>query len=56
MTTRLAREVQERGLVNYIYAIIKPVALRVAQRLRGSTTLSRAELTDAIQRPLNGDQ
>lgn len=53
VTARLAREVQERGLVGYLYAIIKPTVVQVAHRLRGSSTLSRTELTHAIERSLN---
>ncbi|HYI02199.1 hypothetical protein [Hyalangium sp.] len=48
VTSRLAHETQERGLVGYLYAIIKPVAVQAAHRLRGSGTLSRAELTRVI--------
>ncbi|MCP3102865.1 hypothetical protein LZ198_28705 [Myxococcus sp. K15C18031901] len=46
---RLAREVQSRGLMGYVYAVIKPAALQVAQRLRGKGRLGRAELVQAIE-------
>jgi hypothetical protein len=48
-TERLAREVQERGMVRYLYAVIKPVLVQVGRRLRGQGTLSRAELSRAIE-------
>jgi len=51
-SARLAEEVQKRGLVSYLYAILKPVTLRAARRLRGAGTLSRAELTHAIEQSL----
>jgi hypothetical protein len=51
-TSRLAEEAQERGLVGYLYAIIKPVVVKAAHRLKGSGALSRAELTKAIERSL----
>lgn len=50
MTQRLAREAQERGLVRYLYAVIKPVLVQVGRRMRGTGTLSRAELSRAIER------
>ncbi len=52
VSARLAEEVQKRGLMGYLYAILKPVTLRVAHRLRGSGTLSRAELSRAIEQSL----
>lgn len=52
VANRLAQEAQERGLVGYLYAVIKPTALQVARRLRGSGSLSRAELTREIERSL----
>jgi hypothetical protein len=51
-TSRLAHEAQERGLVGYLYAIIKPVVMQVGRRLKGSGTLSRADLTHAIERSM----
>jgi hypothetical protein len=50
---RLAEEVQKRGLVGYLYAILKPVTRQVAQRLKGTGTLSRAELTRVIKQSLD---
>jgi len=52
VTSKLSQQTQERGLVGYLYAIIKPVALQAARRLRGSGTLSRAELTRVIDSSL----
>lgn len=49
VTERLAHEAQERGLVRYLYAIIKPVLVQVGRRLQGKGTLSRAELSRAIE-------
>ncbi|MCY1039698.1 hypothetical protein OV208_00080 [Corallococcus sp. bb12-1] len=49
VSARLAREVQERGLMRYAYAVIKPATLQAAQRLRGTGTLNRKELTRAIE-------
>jgi len=46
---RLAREVQERRLMGYAYAILKPSALMVARRLRGREGLGRAELLQSIE-------
>ena len=51
-TSRLAHEAEERGLVGYLYAIIKPAVVQVARRLKGSGTLSRSELTRAIERSM----
>jgi type II secretory pathway component PulM len=52
VTSKLAQQTQERGLMGYLYAIIKPVAVQAARRLRGSGTLSRAELTRVIDASL----
>jgi len=49
MTQRLAQEAQERGLVRYLYAVIKPVLVQVGRRVQGKGTLSRAELSRAIE-------
>jgi hypothetical protein len=49
VTERLAHEVQERGLVRYLYAVIKPVLVQVGRRVQGKGTLSRAELSRAIE-------
>lgn len=51
-TSKLAQQAQERGLVGYLYAILKPVAAQAARRLRGSGTLSRADLTRVIDASL----
>lgn len=48
-TGRLAEEAQERGLVRYLYAIIKPALAQVSRRLGGKEQLSRAELSRAIK-------
>lgn len=48
-TGRLAEEAQKRGLVRYLYAIIKPALVQAAKRLRGTGSLSRAELSRAIK-------
>jgi hypothetical protein len=49
---RLAREMKERGLVGYLYALIKPTVVQVAHHLRGAGPLSRAEHRRAIKRAL----
>ncbi|RKH20664.1 hypothetical protein D7X74_03545 [Corallococcus sp. CA047B] len=49
VSARLAREVQERGLMGYAYAVIKPATLQAARRLRGAGATSREELTRAIE-------
>jgi hypothetical protein len=49
VTERLAHEAQERGMVRYLYAVIKPVLVQVGRRLQGKGTLSRAELSRAIE-------
>jgi hypothetical protein len=49
VTEKLAHEVQERGMVRYLYAVIKPVLVQVGRRLQGQGTLSRAELSRAIE-------
>lgn len=48
-TGRLAEEAQERGLVRYLYAIIKPALAQVSSRLGGRQKLSRSELSRAIK-------
>lgn len=52
VTAKLAQQTQERGLVGYLYAIIKPVAMQAARRLRGTGTVSRADLTRVIDASL----
>jgi hypothetical protein len=52
VTSKLAHQTQERGLVGYLYAIIKPVAVQAARRMKGSGNLSRAELTRVIDSSL----
>lgn len=49
VTEGLAREVQERGMVRYLYAVIKPVLVQVGRRIQGKGTLSRAELSRVIE-------
>jgi len=49
MTQGLAQQAQERGVVRYLYAVIKPVLVQVGRRIRGTGTLSRAELSRAIE-------
>lgn len=47
--SRLAEEAQERGWMGYAYAVLKPAALQVAQRLRSTGPLGRKELIQAIK-------
>lgn len=49
VSSRLASEVRARGLMGHAYAILKPATLKVAQRLRGASTLDREGLTRAIE-------
>ncbi|RYZ43225.1 MAG: hypothetical protein EOO71_04670 [Myxococcaceae bacterium] len=49
VSARLAHEAQERGLMRYAYAVLKPATLQAARRLRGAGTTSREELTRAIE-------
>jgi hypothetical protein len=51
-TSKLAQQTQERGLVGYLYAILKPVTVQAARRLRGTGTMSRADLSRAIDASL----
>ncbi len=47
--SRLAEEAQARGWMGDAYAVLKPAALQVAQRLRGTGPLGRKELIHAIE-------
>ncbi|WP_342376902.1 hypothetical protein NVS55_36690 [Myxococcus stipitatus] len=49
VASRLAQEAQERRWMAHAYAVLKPAALQVAQRLRGSGKLEREELLLAVE-------
>ncbi|WP_338863213.1 hypothetical protein [Myxococcus stipitatus] len=49
VASRIAQEAQERRWMAHAYAILKPAALQLAQRLRGTGKLDRKELLHAIE-------